>query len=125
MSACCHLCGSTEIRADSPKGSPTCADCWPITDHVVSMQTGADGSSRAVCECGWRSEVTGAKRHMLQQVKIRMHWRDVIRRAIAAYDAEFGDGSAKRELTIGAGVLVLVAVNLLGVALVFGGGHYG
>ena len=84
----CHLCGSAEVEADSPIGSPTCAECRPIRDHVVSMQTGPSGASLAVCACGWCSLVAGAKRHMVQDAKVRMHWRDVIRRARAAVMGE-------------------------------------
>jgi hypothetical protein len=48
-------------------------------------------------------------------------WRDVIRR----FDAEFGAGAAGRELAIGALVLAVGAVNLLGFALVLSGGGHG
>lgn len=86
--ACCHLCGSAEISTKSRMGSLICDDCLPIQDHVVSMQTGPSGASLAVCPCGWASLVAGAKRHVVQDAKVRLHWRDVIRRANAVAELE-------------------------------------
>jgi len=92
----CHLCGG-EPEADSPRGSPTCSDCRPIREHVVSMSN-APGTSIARCRCGWRSEVAWSHRATVQDAKVRLHWRDVIRRKRAEFDAEFGEGAVAREL---------------------------
>jgi len=46
---------------------------------------------------------------------------DMIRRKRAEYDAEFGTGAARRELALGALVLAIGAVNLLGFAVLGGG----
>ena len=80
MSHVCHVCGSPEIDpAASDHGSARCAACAPARDHVVSMQTGPDGSSLAVCPCGWSSEIAGPGRYRAQEAKVKQHWRDVIR----------------------------------------------
>lgn len=116
----CHLCGSAEVRPDSPSGSPTCADCWPITEHVVSMQTGHEGASIAVCPCGWRAEAKGDRRSIVREAKVRLHWRDVIRRKRVEFDAAFGPGAAASELKAGAIAIVLLGVNLVGWLVVAG-----
>jgi len=92
----CHLCGG-EPEADSPRGSPTCAECRPIREHVVAMSN-TEQTSIAKCRCGWRSEVAWEHRATVQEAKVRLHWRDVIRRKRAEYDAEFGAGAAAAEL---------------------------
>jgi len=84
----CHVCGSAEISAMSRRGSLICEDCLPAQDHVVSMQTSPCGGSLAVCQCGWRSTVTGRHRYVLQDVKVRMHWRAMIGLAIQAREIE-------------------------------------
>lgn len=114
----CHLCGSAEIRADSPMGSPTCDECWPITDHVVSMRTGPGGSALAVCPCGWRAETMGQGRNHLIQVKVRLHWREVIRRKAAEFDAVFGAGSAADE-AVNFTCLAIFLVNAVAGVLLF------
>lgn len=79
----CFLCGATEVSPEAHYGSPVCDDCLPIREHVVSMQTGDGGSSLAVCRCGWRSEIQGGGRYIVQDTKVRLHWRGVIARAKA------------------------------------------
>ena len=106
----CHLCGAPAVPEASSVGSRRCAACEPIREHVVSMQTGAGGSSLALCQCGWRSEVRGQKRYLVQDTKVRLHWRDAIRRTRDAFDGEFGSGAAARELE-GFAMLVTFALN--------------
>jgi hypothetical protein len=84
MNGCCYVCGSPEIADGGAPGSPTCAGCKVARDHVVSMQTGAGGGSLAVCQCGWRSEVSRHNAYMIQDVKVRLHWRYMIRLAAEA-----------------------------------------
>lgn len=66
------------------------------------MQTAPGGGSLAVCPCGWRSEVAGAARYVVQDAKVRMHWRDVIRRKLSEIEAEFGDGTVLADIKAGA-----------------------
>lgn len=79
MSAGCYVCGSPDIAAAADLRNPTCEGCKPARDHTVSMQTGAGGSSLAVCQCGWRSEVSGKGRSVAQDAKVKGHWRAMIR----------------------------------------------
>lgn len=88
----CYVCGSTGLPADADLRSPTCLDCKPARDHVVSMQTAPGGGSPAVCPCGWSSTVTGRQVSMIQDAKVRMHWRAMI--AIAADAARMTGGVA-------------------------------
>lgn len=111
----CFLCGAAEVSPEAHYGSPVCDGCLPIKDHVVSMRTGQAGASLAVCPCGWRSEVKGPKRHTIQDTKVRLHWRDVIRRKMAELDALDRDpGGAARDLKVGAVAIALLGVNLIG-----------
>ena len=84
MSAACHFCGSTPVLADSPMGSPTCEDCRPIRDHVVSMQRGAGGEAVAICQCDWRyhSQFGGLTGSIFRDVAVRSHWRAMIAAAV-------------------------------------------
>lgn len=85
MSDCCHFCGYAPVLADSPIGGATCADCRPIRDHVVSMQTGEGGRPLAVCQCGWRYQVKSASGvWVFRDVAVRRHWREMILRAAKA-----------------------------------------
>src|SRR5690606_33258487 len=45
----CFLCGAAEVSPEAHYGSPVCDGCLPIGEHVVSMPTGRDGASLAVC----------------------------------------------------------------------------
>ena len=81
MSGRCYVCGTHEGLAEVAPHNDLCAECLPAARHVVSMQTGDGGSSVAVCPCGWRSEVKGKGRSQIQQVKVLLHWNDVINRA--------------------------------------------
>lgn len=87
MTARCHVCGSPDIDADASSiGSSRCAECTPARDHVVSMQggplvPGPEGESRAICPCGWRSVVPWGGHHLIQEARVRMHWRTMIRAA--------------------------------------------
>ncbi|MGE0773546.1 MAG: hypothetical protein AB7L36_00685 [Sphingomonadaceae bacterium] len=85
MSARCYVCGAQETLVEAAPHNFLCGECLPVARHVVSMQTGTGGSSVAVCPCGWRSEVNGKGRYKIQQVKVLLHWNDVINRA--AYEA--------------------------------------
>src|SRR5690606_18415067 len=67
----CYVCGSREIMPDCSPGAAACEACVPAREHVVSMQTGRDGASLAVCPCGWTSEVKGKGRHIIQDAKVR------------------------------------------------------
>lgn len=80
MSDCCHFCGSAELAADCPMGSPTCEDCRPIREHIVSMQRGAGGEAVAICQCGWRyqSQFDGQTGSVFRDVAVRLHWRAMI-----------------------------------------------
>jgi|GEM_PF-1304062 len=115
----CYVCGSPELASDADLRSPTCASCLPARDHVVSMQTAPDGGALAVCQCGWESNSRGERRMMVSDVKVRMHWRDVIRRVAAEYDHCFGVGSARRELVFFASMLpAIFCLIALGAAMV-------
>jgi len=74
----CYICGSSEIAPSGSPGSTTCAACAPVRQHVVAMQTGAGGSSLAICPCGWSSEIPWKGHHAAQDVAVRQHWRAVI-----------------------------------------------
>jgi len=115
MSARCFVCGSADQLTEVAHNNWLCADCLPVDGHVVAMSN-RDGKSVAECRCGWRSETAFANRATVQEAKVRLHWRDVIRR----FDAEFGDGSAARELKAGAIAIGLLCVNLLGWLVVAG-----
>lgn len=87
------------------------------------MRTGQAGASLAVCPCGWNSEVKGPHRYTIQDTKVRLHWRDVIRRKMAELDAlERDPGGAARDLKAGAIAIGLLAVNLIGWLTVAGAG---
>jgi len=76
----CHICGAPSTVAASDHGSPRCDDCAPAREHVVSMQIADDGDSLAVCPCGWRSKIRRGKgAYLIQDAKVRLHWRAVIR----------------------------------------------
>lgn len=88
MTARCHVCGSAEISAKASSiGSPRCAGCAEAGNHVVSMRNGAGGRSLALCQCGWRSEVPRTNAYAIQDVKVKMHWRHMIRLAAEAVAA--------------------------------------
>lgn len=66
-------------------GSPTCEDCRPIRDHVVSMQNDEGGRPLAVCQCGWRYQVKSASGgYVFREVAVRRHWREMILQAAKA-----------------------------------------
>jgi hypothetical protein len=87
MTARCHVCGSPATAAASDFGSSRCDDCAEARNHVVSMRAGKGGTSLAICQCGWRSEVPRRNAYMIQDVKVRMHWRSAIRAAAQAVAA--------------------------------------
>lgn len=76
----CYVCGSPEIAPDADLRSPTCTECRPARNHVVSMQTGAGGAPLAVCPCGWRyqSRFGGRMGSIFRDVAVRTHWRAAI-----------------------------------------------
>lgn len=84
MTGGCFLCGAAEVSPQSHVGSPVCGACLPIQDHVVSMQRASRGGSLAVCKCGWQSTVDGSNQYLIQDVKVRLHWRAAIARAVVA-----------------------------------------
>lgn len=76
----CYVCGSAELSHDADLRSPTCPECRPARDHVVSMQTGPSGTAVAVCPCGWRyqSKFVGRAGWMFREIAVRAHWRSAI-----------------------------------------------
>lgn len=78
MTAACYVCGSIELAADADLRSPTCDDCRPARDHVVSMQTGPGGAPLAVCPCGWRYQSGDKAGYLFREVAVRAHWRAMI-----------------------------------------------
>jgi hypothetical protein len=122
MSAGCFLCGENEVSPLSHRGSPVCEGCLPIKDHVVSMQTASGGGSLAVCQCGWRSTVRGDHRYVLQDTKVRLHWREAIRRAMADFDALHGRGAAVRDFALGLLACTVLTLNVVAIAALTGGG---
>ena len=128
----CYVCGSRDLPADVDLRSPTCAACAPARDHVVSMQTAPDGGSLAACPCGWRSTVAGKARYVIQDVKVRLHWREVIRRSqtlrsIAAlvddHSAAFGGSRAAlvRDGMLGIASIAVIFLNVVAIAAMAGG----
>ena len=118
----CFLCSSPEVSPEAHYGSPVCDGCLPIKDHVVAMSNDA-GKSIAVCRCGWRSETAWRHRGTVQAAKVRLHWREVIRRKAAELDAiDRNPGGAARDLRTGAIVIALLAFNLVGWLVVAGAG---
>lgn len=79
----CYVCGSSELAPDADLRSPTCNECAPAREHVVSMQTGKGGVAAAVCPCGWHyeSQFVGKVGNMFREVAVLSHWRFVIARA--------------------------------------------
>lgn len=115
MSGSCHLCGVPEVSPCSRPGSPLCWECLPTQEHMVSMQAAPDGGSLAVCQCGWRSQAGGQRRFIVQDARVQMHWRAVIRRTLADYEAIHGKGElagVAASLTVLAGVATLLLAAL-------------
>ena len=83
----CFICGSGERLTGAHPHNFLCADYLPAAEHVVSMSN-PDGASLAQCKgCGWRSVVPWESRP-IQDIRVRLHWRDVIRRARLAAELE-------------------------------------
>lgn len=122
MSRRCYVCSSTDNLVEFHPHNWLCEGCLPAGGHVVHMSN-PRGGSLAECDCGWRSQVDGPRPYLVQEVKVRLHWRDVIRRAIEDFDALHGEGAARRELAVGLIAIVALLVNVAGLAAVLGGPH--
>ena len=110
MSRRCYVCGSAEKLVEFHPHIWLCAGCLPAGDHVVHMST-PGGKSLAECDCGWRSEVPFASRGIVQEAKVRLHWRDAIRRAVSDFDAIHGPGAARAEMLVGFVAVLGLIVN--------------
>lgn len=115
----CFLCGSNAVSAESHFGSPLCEGCLPVKGHVVHMSN-PRGHSLAECDCGWRSEVAWKLQGTVQQTKIRMHWRDVIRRHRDAAQLSADSLLDQANTMVGAAVAFVGLLNLLALADVLG-----
>ncbi|MGB3167119.1 MAG: hypothetical protein WBA68_10135 [Alteraurantiacibacter sp.] len=74
----CHHCKSPDVVPDCLPGSALCADCMPISLHIVSNQTAPGGGSLAVCRCGWHTTVTGNGHMIAREKRVRAHWNEVL-----------------------------------------------